>query len=126
MSKEDKTKKCSKCGRELPLERFKRHTAVCKSCLNGFRIAEENAVKIERIYKKPFPERILDIKQTGIKLISQDECFVQLINYKKAWISNYGRPLEYYNGKYVFKFKHSQANLRIGRGYKRFCSRGNS
>lgn len=100
---EDKTKKCSKCGRELPLERFKRHTAVCKSCLNGFRIAEENAVKIERIYKKPFPERILDIKQTGIKLISQDECFVQLINYKKAWISNYGRVLEYNDNKYVLK-----------------------
>lgn len=103
MSKEDKTKKCSKCGRQLPLERFRRHTAVCKSCSNGFGITEENAVKIERIYKKPFPERILDTKQAGIKLISQDECFVQLINYKKAWISNYGRILEYNDNKYVLK-----------------------
>ncbi|MBQ4531330.1 MAG: hypothetical protein IJA36_12110 [Lachnospiraceae bacterium] len=36
-------------------------------------------------------------------MISSDECFVRLINYKNAWISNYGRPLEFNNGKYVFK-----------------------
>lgn len=93
-----------------PLERFRDKGAVCKSCystytseLNGFGITEENAVKIERIYKEPIPERTLDTKQAGIELVSPDECFVQLINYKKAWISNYGRPLEYCNGKYVIK-----------------------
>ena len=112
-NKENTTKICNKCGRELPLERFsdkKKKSSWCKNCcsayiseLNGFGITEENAVKIERIYKEPIPERILDIKQAGIELASPDECFVQLINYKKAWISNYGRPLEYYNGKYVFK-----------------------
>lgn len=110
MNEINETKLCNRCGRELPLERFRDKGAVCKSCystyiseLNGFGITEENAVKIERIYKEPIPERILDTKQAGIELVSPDECFVQLINYKKAWISNYGRPLEYNNGKYVFK-----------------------
>lgn len=110
MNEINETKLCNKCGRELPLERFRDKGAVCKSCystytseLNGFGITEENAVKIERIYKEPIPERILDTKQAGIELVSSDECFVQLINYKKAWISNYGRPLEYCNGKYVIK-----------------------
>ncbi|MBO5371927.1 MAG: hypothetical protein J6A75_04305 [Lachnospiraceae bacterium] len=28
---------------------------------------------------------------------------MRLINYKNAWISNYGRVLEYNNGKYIFK-----------------------
>lgn len=110
MNEINETKLCNKCGRELPLERFRDKGAVCKSCystytseLNGFGITEENAVKIERIYKEPIPERILDTKQAGIELVSPNECFVQLINYKKAWISNYGRPLEYCNGKYVIK-----------------------
>ena len=111
--KEQQTKVCGKCGRELPLERFsdkKKKSSWCKNCcstyiseLKGFGITEENAVKIERICKEPLPQRILDTKQAGITLIRPDECFVQLINYKKAWISNYGRPLEYCNGKYVIK-----------------------
>jgi hypothetical protein len=50
-------------------------------------------------------ERILDTEQAQIKLISPDECFVQLINHENAWISNYGRPIEYKNGKYIFKRK---------------------
>ena len=110
MNEVNETKLCNKCGRELPLERFRDKGAVCKSCystytseLNGFGITEENAVKIERIYKEPIPERTLDTKQADIELVSPDECFVQLINYKKAWISNYGRVLEYCNGKYVIK-----------------------
>ena len=105
---ECKTKICSKCGRELPLERFSPN-GWCKNCnsfysskVRGF-VTEENTVKIERIYKEPIPTRILDVEQAGIELISPDECFVRLINYKNAWISNYGRPLEYNNGKYVFK-----------------------
>lgn len=109
---EKETKICSRCGRELPLERFSNKVKKgtwCKSCCsaytsekNGY-MSEESIVKIERLYKEPFPERILDTKQAGIELVSPDECFVQLINYKKAWISNYGRPLEYSNGKYVIK-----------------------
>lgn len=111
MNEIKETKICSKCSRELPLDRFPlKGGCVCKNCgsvhnseLNGFFITEENIVKIERIYKEPIPQRILNTEQASIDLISPDECFVRLINYKNAWISNYGRPLEYNNGKYVFK-----------------------
>lgn len=109
MSEVNETKLCNKCGRELPLERFSSEKSWCKNCMSfyssqvkGF-VTEDNIVKIERIYKEPIPQRILDTEQVGIKLISPDECFVQLINYKKVWISNYGRVLEHNNGKYVFK-----------------------
>ena len=109
MNELKETKRCSRCGRELPLERFSGDKSWCKNCASfysseskGF-VTEDNMVKIERIYKEPIPERILDITKAGIELISPDECFVRLINYKKAWISNYGRPLEYNNGKYIFK-----------------------
>lgn len=109
MNEINETKLCARCGRELPLERFSVKSKWCKNCCStyssearGF-VTEENLVKIERLYKEPIPERILDTKQTDIELISPDECFVRLINYKKAWISNYGRPLEYNNGKYVIK-----------------------
>ena len=118
----NEVKKCSKCKRELPIERFSNGNGWCKNCrstyaseVNGF-MPEDGNVKIERIYKEPIPERILDTKQAGIKLIAPDECFVQLINYKKAWISNYGRPLEYYNRKYVFKrTKTNESGEKIGR-----------
>lgn len=111
MTEIKETKICSRCNRELPKDRFPlKGGCVCKNCgsvytseLNGFFITEENEVKIERIYKEPIPQRILDTTKAGIKLVGDDECFVRLINYKKAWISNYGRVLEYYNGKYMFK-----------------------
>lgn len=110
MNELKETKICSKCGRELPLERFPQKGGTwCKNCISfyssevrGF-VTEENIVKIERLYKEPIPIRILDVEQAGIELISPDECFVRLINYKNAWISNYGRPLEYNNGRYVIK-----------------------
>lgn len=60
-------------------------------------------VQIERKYKEHIPQLILDTIQAGLTLISPDECFVRLINYKNAWISNYGRVLESNNGKYVLK-----------------------
>ena len=104
------TRICSRCGRELPIERFRNERSICKSCystyvseIKGFAVTEDNIVKIERLYKEPISERMLDTKQAGIDLVGTDECFVQLINYKNAWISNYGRPLEYNNGKYIFK-----------------------
>lgn len=106
---QNKTKKCTKCGRDLPIERFCKNHTWCKSCrsthtaeLKGT-ITEENIVKIERLYKTPLPIRILDVKQAGIKTIASDECFVELVDYKRAWISNYGRVLEYNGKKYVFK-----------------------
>lgn len=109
MNELKETKICSRCGRELPLERFSGGNRWCKNCMSfyssearGF-VTEENIVWIERLYKELIPTRILDTEQADIDLISPDECFMQLINYKNAWISNYGRPLEYNNGKYVFK-----------------------
>lgn len=109
MNKINETKKCSRCGRELPLERFTDGKTWCKNCcssysseIRGF-MPEDSIVKIERHYKEPIPQRILDIKQAGMDLVSPDECFVRLINYKCAWISNCGRVLEYCNGKYVMK-----------------------
>ena len=111
MNELKETRICSKCGRELPIERFPKNgkSTWCKNCISFYtskakgNITEDNMVKIERLYKEPIPQRILDTTKAGIELVSSDECFVQLINYKKAWISNYGRPLEYNNGKYVFK-----------------------
>ena len=109
MNKINKTKKCSICGRELPLQRFSNGNSWCKNCRSAYSseikglMAEESIVKIERHYKEPIPERILDTKQAGIDLVSPDECFVRLINYNNAWISNCGRILENNNDKYVFK-----------------------
>ena len=109
MNEINETKKCSKCGRELPLERFRKFGTVCKSCCSTYNVmqngnlSDEDIIKIERIYKEPIPERILNVNEVDIELIEVDECFVRLINYKNAWISNYGRVLEYNNGKYVLK-----------------------
>lgn len=105
----EETKKCKKCQRILPIERFSRGNNWCKNCVSTYNsevrgfMSEESIVKIERLYKEPIPTRILDTNQAGIELINSDECFVRLINYKMAWISNYGRPIEYSNGKYVLK-----------------------
>ena len=73
--KEQQTKFCSRCGRELPLERFsdkKKKSSWCKNCCSayfsvskGF-MPEESIVKIERIYKETIAQRILDTKQAGI------------------------------------------------------------
>lgn len=109
MNEVNETKKCSKCSRELPLERFRKIGTVCKSCCSTYNVmqngnlSDEDIIKIERIYKEPIPERILNVNEVDIELIEVDECFVRLINYKNAWISNYGRVLEYNNGKYVLK-----------------------
>lgn len=108
-NKKIKTKVCSRCGRELPLERFPQGKGrCCKNCnsfyaseVRGF-VTEDNMVKIERIYKQPISERILDTEQIGVERIAFDEIFVRLINYKNAWVSNYGRVLEY-NKKYTIK-----------------------
>ena len=97
------TKICSKCGRELPIDRFRENGgAWCKNCCSiytsearGNIITEENAVKIERLFKDPFPQGILNTSTADTELVATDEYFVRLINYKNAWISNYGRPLEY-------------------------------
>lgn len=110
-NKECRTKKCNVCKRVLPLEWFvKGKGCWCRSCTNVYNInkrgsilAKADAVKIERIFKEPISARIFDMGQTGISLERADECFVELINYKDAWISNCGRVLEYKNGRYIIK-----------------------
>ena len=105
----NKTKRCKRCGRDLPLERFGKGQCWCKNCCSTYNselkgtISKENIVTIERLYKNPLPMRVLDIKCSGVKLIAEDECFVELIDYKRAWVSNYGRVLEYNGNKYVLK-----------------------
>lgn len=116
------TKKCSKCGRNLPLESFSRGKSWCKNCCTTYNsekrgtLYDKNIVKIERLYKTPLPERILDTERAGIKNVACDECFVQLIDYKRAWISNYGRVLEYNGKKYIFK------RLSTGDGGEKICT----
>ena len=110
-NKECRTKKCNVCKRVLPLERFaKGNGCWCRSCTNVYNVnrngsvlAKADEVKIERIFKEPISARILDMGQTGISLERADECFVELINYKDAWISNCGRVLEYKDGRYIIK-----------------------
>ncbi len=108
------TKVCSKCRRNLPLDRFgidgkKIIKSICKSCCSTYltmkkgNMSEDDIITIERLYKEPLPIRILDVKQAEINPIAEDECFVELIDYKRAWISNYGRVLEHNGKKYVFK-----------------------
>lgn len=105
----NKTKLCTMCGRELPIERFSKKNRKCKSCYSTLftkqrgRISDDDIITIERLYKEPLPIRILDVKQAGIKPIADDESFVELIDYKRTWISNYGRVIEHNGKKYAFK-----------------------
>lgn len=52
-------------------------------------------------YKKIKPERILDISVLDIIPIGTDEIFVKLMDYKDAWLSNYGRVIKCNGGKYT-------------------------
>ena len=40
MNEINETKKCSKCGRELPLERFRKFGTVCKSCCSTYNVTD--------------------------------------------------------------------------------------
>ena len=57
--------------------------------MRGF-VTEENIVKIERIYKEPIPQRILNTEQAGIDLI----CFLQALFGKscKVFLENVASP----------------------------------
>ena len=115
-----KTKRCSRCGRELPLERFSTGNSWCKDCCSSYlserngTLTEEKKVRIERIYKEPLPERLLDASNTNVKLLNDEECFVKLIDYRNAWVSNYGRVLECKNGRFVVKrTKRNELNEKV-------------
>ena len=113
------TKMCKKCGRILPIDKFRLvkgqfnnpyYLGQCKECEYKYQreyLEEKNKIEfsdnleilIERHYKEIKPERILDISGTGIIPIGTDEIFVKLMDYKKSWLSNYGRVIRYSNGK---------------------------
>ena len=114
------TKICNKCGRILPTEKFRLvrgqfhnpyYLGQCKECEYKYQrkyLEEKNKIKfsdnleilIERQYKDINAERILDISNTGIIPLGTDEMFVKLMDYKNAWLSNYGRVIRYSDGKY--------------------------
>ena len=107
------TKKCKRCGRILPLENFgvSRNyiKCVCKECTNkeqrakrlqkrikhGLEIySQDKSMKIQRRFKKPYPYQKLDKSESNIPNIARDEIFVRLLDYKSAWVSNYGRVIQ--------------------------------
>ena len=114
------TKVCNKCGRILPIEKFRLvkgqfhnpyYLGQCKECEIKYQrqyISKKKEVKfsdrleilIERKYKDIRPERILDISNTDIIPLGTDEIFVKLMDYKNAWFSNYGRAVRYSDSKY--------------------------
>lgn len=106
------TKICKKCGRELPLDRYQLYKStgyrriICKDCWNkdmrenrlqkrittGLeQYSKEKSMKIQRRFKKPYLFQKLDKTESGIKNIARDEVFVRLLDYKSAWVSNYGK-----------------------------------
>lgn len=124
LSDNNETKICKECGRELPLNKFKKYTRngktrltdTCKECFYDKITAAEqqkflqeylisNKYRVKRKYKHPHISRILDTKKIGIDLTGKNEVFVKLLDYKNAWISNYGRLLMYYNGNYFMRQK---------------------
>ena len=114
------TKMCKKCGRILPVDKFRLmkgqfnnpyYLGHCKECeykdrreyleeKNKVEFSDDLEILIERHYKEIRPERILDISKLDIIPIGTDEIFVKLMDYKNSWLSNYGRVIRFSYGKY--------------------------
>ena len=113
ISENNETKVCKKCGRELPLDKFKIVTGhilrQCRECYNASRrekafikkyetelglYHQNETMKIQRKYKELYSYQILNMSETGIDLLAKDEVFVRLLDYKAAWTSNYGRVIQ--------------------------------
>ncbi len=114
------TKICKKCGRILPIEKFRLvkgqfynpyYLSQCKECEYKYQckyLDEKNKIEfshnlemlIQRHYKYINPERILDISNFKFIPLGTDEVFVKLMDYKKTWLSNYGRVIRFSDGKY--------------------------
>ena len=67
---------------------------------NKIRFSDDLKIIIRRTYKSIKKERILNISAIDIIPLSTDEIFVKLMDYRNAWLSNYGRVITYSNGKY--------------------------
>ena len=114
------TKICKKCGRILPIERFRLvkgqfnnpyYLNQCKECeykyqrqyleeKNNIEFSDNMEMLIQRHYKDIKPERVLNISRLNIIPLGTDEIFVKLMDYNNAWLSNYGRVVRYSDGKY--------------------------
>ena len=119
----EETKICNKCNRELPIDKFRLvkgqfhnpyYLGQCKECeyknqrkhleeRNRITFSDHLELLIDFQYKKIKPERILDLSKTKIIPIGTDEIFVKLMDYKNAWLSNYGRIIGYSDGQYSLK-----------------------
>nr|DAG68035.1 MAG TPA: restriction endonuclease [Bacteriophage sp.] len=109
VEKNNETKICKKCGRELPLRKFqkiygKTWTTTCKDCVadtrmkkcyeNGLALySTDKSMRTKRKFKKIHSSRVLTKAVSGIDRIATDERFVRLLDYKDTWISNYGRAI---------------------------------
>lgn len=120
VSEIETTKMCNKCGRIMPIEKFRLvkgqfhnpyYLGHCKECEYKYQreyLEEKNKIEfsdnmemlIQRHYKEIKPERILDISDLKIIPLGIDEVFVKLMDYKNSWLSNYGRVIRYSEGKY--------------------------
>ena len=144
MNSEDKeTKICKKCGRELPLERFrlasangiKYYRGSCLECdalydkeysmkkmEKEFTFSDNMKMLISREYKEINPARILDISPLGIIPIGTDEIFAKLMDYKDTWLSNYGRCIAKAWGKYsLLQGSYINRELRYSLRKNVFC-----
>ncbi|MCD7767057.1 MAG: hypothetical protein LUH53_11200 [Lachnospiraceae bacterium] len=119
-NKTQETKRCSRCGRILPLDNFRfwrkpYYRSECRDCEAIYnkeyeaRKKEKNddfrdniEMLFKRKYKEIHPARILNLKETGldIELMGEDEIFVRLMDCSNTWISNYGRLIRQSYGKY--------------------------
>lgn len=120
ITENEETKVCKKCGRILPVEKFRLvkgqfnnpyYLGQCKECeykyqreylekKNKIEFPEDLEILAPRHYKKIKPERILNITRLNIIPLGTDEIFVKLMDYKNSWLSNYGRVIRFSNGKY--------------------------
>lgn len=129
-NEEIETQVCNKCGRELPIEKYELmkpkssnpyYLKTCKDCRYKYmreRIEQKRDVNfsddieilVHRSYKYINPKRILDLTKTDIQTIGVDEIFVKLMDYKNIWLSNYGRAIEYFGGKYSLLSENYDSN----------------
>lgn len=120
VSEIETTKICKKCGRILPIAKFRLvkgqfhnpyYLNQCKECEYQYQreyLEEKNKIEfsdnlemlIQRHYKDIKHERVLDISKFKFIPLGTDEIFVKLMDYKNAWLSNYGRVIRYSCGKY--------------------------
>lgn len=113
-----KTKICTRCGVEKPIEKFRINKlkgqkpyriSVCNQCRYQIKKERKNKlsddidIKITRQFKKIVPQRILDTKQYGIDLVGEDEIFVPKADCINFWISNYGRAVQRKDDGYSVK-----------------------